>query len=72
MHLDTELRKDLESLMLRAEALKELPKRSQGQEPWNPKSIFEWRLRQLDSIAEQIQYIRGKVIVEYRGLPIPK
>jgi len=72
MHLEAELLKDLDSIMLRAEALKELPKRSQEQEPWNPKSIFEWRLQQLDSIAEQIQYIRGKVIVDYRGLPIPK
>lgn len=71
-YMDAELQKELDSVISRAQAMKVLPVPERGQEPWNPKNIYEWRLKQLDLLAEQIQYIRGKVIVKHRDLQVPK
>jgi hypothetical protein len=68
--MDAELQKDLDGVISCAEAMKVLPTRYRGQEPWNPKTIYEWRLKQLDSMVEQIHYIRGKMIVEHRELQL--
>ena len=70
--MDAELQKELDGVISRAEAMRVLPPRLREQEPWNPKTIYEWRLKQLDSMMEQIHYIRGKVIVEHREPQIPK
>lgn len=64
--MESEFEKGIDDIIERAKALKVPPLPVSGQAQ-GPHTIHEFRLRQLDFMTEQIQYIRGLLIVKHRS-----